>query len=123
MEKEIKIILGFAVAIILVVVFIVGLQMTGLHIQTGTGKHVGYITSTETIGLFFKTERAYLKTDTQSSQEESYCVIDSKVFNELQSLSEKHAHVEVSYFDWFAKGIAYCDGENGGVISSVIEIK
>ncbi len=102
--------------------FFVVTAITGFHIETSKGSHVGYITSVETTGIFFKTNTAYVKTDTQSSQEDAYCVIDEKVMEDLKSLSEKHVRVEINYFDWLQAGIRYCDMEKGGIINSVREI-
>lgn len=97
--------------------------ITGLHILTSEGEHVGYITSVEKNGVIYKTWRVYVKTDTQSSQEDSYCVVDEKIIPELKSLAESKSHVTVKYFDWFSKGIKNCGGEQGGIISAVKVIK
>lgn len=93
--------------------------MVGLHINTGNGEHTGYVTAVETSGVFFKTHRAFIKTDTQSSQEDAYCVIDPTVFAELENVSKKKTLVTVKYFDWFSKGITNCGGEAGGIINGV----
>lgn len=96
--------------------------ITGLHIITSEGEHVGYITSVEKNGVIYKTWRVYVKTDTQSSQEDSYCVVDEKIIPELKALAESKSHVTVTYFDWFAKGVKNCSGEQGGIISAVKKI-
>lgn len=119
MDTEIKIIVGIGTVIGLFILGWIFIGLVGFHLETGKGTHVGFITSTETSGVLFKTDRAYIKTDTQSSQEDAYCVVDDNVFADLRKFSESHSRVEVSYFDWFSKGIANCGGEKGGVISGV----
>lgn len=120
MEKELKITIGTIISIALVIIFF---NITGLHIITGNGSHVGYITAVEEGGLLFKTKTAYIKTDTQSSQEDSYCVIDEEVFFQLQALLRLHERVEISYFDYFINGITQCNSERGGIIESIKGIK
>ena len=107
----------FGVAVLVIIICV----LVGIHYETGKGSHVGYITSTEETGLFFKTKRAYVKTDTQSSQEDSYCVIDQTVFSKLQKLSENKAHVEIQYISWITAGIKYC-AQEGDIITSVKEL-
>ena len=92
--------------------------LIGFHHETGRGEHVGYITSVQKQGVFFKTGRAYLKTDTQSSQEDAYCVIDDKVYDALWEKAKTKEHVSVKYFRWFSSGISNCGGE-GDVIYEV----
>lgn len=88
------------------------LPIFGWHKETADGEHTGYITSVERTGLFFKTFRAYLKTDPQSSQEDAYCVVDPQVYSQLEQLSEQKTQVTISYFSWFVSGIKNCGGEN-----------
>jgi hypothetical protein len=90
----------------------------GWHYQTGAGDHTGYITAAETTGIFFKTNTVYLKTNTTSTQEDAYCVIDSAVFAQLQQDSVNSTHVNVHYISWFAAGVHNCNGE-GAIITSV----
>jgi len=98
------------------------LAFTGLHVETSKGEHTGFITAVETNGLFFKTDSAYVKTDTQSSQEDQYCVVNPEVFAQLKAASEKKEHVTISYISWFAAGVAYCKGEDA-VITGVTPSK
>lgn len=113
--KTLLIIIG----LILAWFFFIKLPFFGIHIQTAKGSHVGYITATDTSGLFFKTNAVYLKTDTQSSQEDNYCVIDKGVFEELRKQSEAHAHVDVQYIEYLSAGIINCDIKGSGIIISV----
>lgn len=91
---------------------------TGIHIATGTGDHTGYITSVENTGLFWKTGRAYLKTSTQSTQEDAYCVIDPSVYAQLQADSVSGVQVNIHYLSWLSPSVKECDGEDA-IIQSV----
>ena len=62
-----------------------------------SGQHAGYITAVEESGLLFHTWIAYVKTDPQSSQEDAYCVTDSRVIASLQSDAEDRTPVTVYY--------------------------
>lgn len=95
------------------------LPFFGFHIITTNGEHIGYITAIEKTGIFSKTYTAYVKTDTQSSQEDSYCVADPSLVPAIASFAESKTRVRITYFDWLSKGIARCDHEMAGVISSV----
>ena len=109
------------IAVLIIVGLFVGfvhLFLYGWHVQIGQGEHTGYITAVETNGIFFKTGTAYVKSDTQSSQEDVYCVADKSLLPQLTALSEQKAHVSVSYVDWLVKGFAYCNGEDA-VITGV----
>lgn len=91
----------------------------GFHYVTAQGEHTGYVTAVQTSGLFFKTHSAYIKTDTQSSQEDEYCVVGDEVFDKLKGLQEAKEKVTVQYLEWFADGVAYCGVEPAGVITGV----
>lgn len=98
--------------------FLIIVPLWGLHIITNNGEHTGYITAVETSGLFFKTHNVYMKTDTQSSQEDIYCVTDDNVFSQLKDLQEEKEKVTVSFIGWFSNGIAYC-GLGGDIITGI----
>ncbi len=106
----------------IIIVFFLIISLTGLHVQTGEGQHVGYVTATSTNGLIFKTSTAYIKTDTQSSQEDAYCVTDKAILAELKRLSDVHAHVQVDFIDYISNGVATC-GDGSEIITGVTEIK
>lgn len=111
-----------AIGILFFLWLIIIVPFFGLHINTGDGTHVGYVTAVEKGGLFFKTGTAYIKSDVSSSQEDSYCVIDDAVMAELKNVAQKKAKVEVTYFGWVSAGIANCAGE-GAIISGVKELE
>ena len=106
-------VIGFICYCILILPFV------GWHYQTTQGEHTGYITATETDGLLFKTHTVYLKTDTQSNQEDAYCVVDDSVFNQLEVAATSKERITVKFIDWFSRGISKCGGESGGVIVGI----
>ncbi len=112
-------VLGFLVSMVAVPLVIVStLFIKGLHINTGDGQHTGYVTAVQRQGIFFKTWRAYIKTDVSSSQEDSYCIVDENVVKQLQTAAETKELITVTYFDWLFTGLANCEGESdviGGI--------
>ena len=115
-------ILLFLYAIIWVPLSFIPVYVVGFHYNTGEGQHTGYVTAVEKNGLFFKTGSAYIKTDTQSSQEDIYCVIDENVMDELRAFADTKQHITVKYHSWLFPGIKNC-GIEGAIIDSVEEIK
>jgi hypothetical protein len=99
--------------------FVIVVPFVGWHYETARGEHTGYVTATQTTGLFFKTHSAYLKTDTQSSQEDEYCVVGDDVMAKLKTAQTSKEKITVEYVDWFAKGVSYCGAELSGVITGV----
>jgi hypothetical protein len=79
-------------AVIIIFVFIFGT----IHVPNA-GQHTGYVTSVEESGIISKTWTAYIKTDPQSSQEDSYCVTDLSTINQLQTASKNRTPVTVDY--------------------------
>lgn len=111
MEKLIVGFIGLAgVAVAGLLGFMIVTFFTGFHYETSRGEHTGYITAVERTGIFFKTKTVYLKTDTQSSQEDRYCVTDEAIYSQLQEMSQRKAHINAFYFGWFSNGIATCAG-------------
>lgn len=101
---------------------IVIVPIFGLHHLTGNGQHVGYITATAEHGVFFTTKTVYVKTDTQSSQEDSYCVVDPVVFAQLEQAATSKEKVQVDFISYFSAGIKNCDGE-GDIITRVEQLQ
>ncbi len=100
--------------LVIVVLFIGALYalISGIHHETTVGEHTGYVTAVERRGLYFKTFRAYVKTDPQSSQEDEYCVVDPKVYSKLEELAQKKTQVTVSFNSWLISGQKNCAGED-----------
>ncbi len=118
METTEKIVLGVIGLIVLGVLGLVFFSIVGVHINTGNGNHVGYVTAVEKGGVLFKTGTAYFKTDNQSSQEDKYCVMDDSVLTQLKDAAEKKEKVELTYFSYLFSGVTSCNGEDA-IISGV----
>ena len=104
----------YLIAIIAFVILVpIYFTITGLHVDTGSGTHTGYITAVEQNGLFFKTWTVYVKTDPQSSQEDTYCLppVSSFLVTTLKDAEDKRALVTVGYGSWLFAGIKNCNGE------------
>lgn len=83
----------------------------GFNYETSRGEHTGYITAVQRQGIFFKTGRVYVKTETESSQEDIYCVVDKDVENQLKEFASNKMRVKVSYYGLISAGITRCEGE------------
>lgn len=112
---------GFSVMLVIIGwVFLIpasflGVYITGWHLETGRGEHTGYVTAVQKQGIIYKTGRAYVKTDIQSSQEDLYCIVDEEVYTRLQEVSKTKKQVSLKYFSWFSAGVKNCENE-GDVI-------
>lgn len=98
---------------------IIYILINGYHHETTVGEHTGYVTAIERSGLYFKTIRAYVKTDPQSSQEDEYCVVDPEVYSKLEEMSRKKTQITISFLSWIVSGWKNCSGEDA-VIYNVI---
>jgi len=95
---------------LLVVLVIFGL-VTISHIGApNKGQHTGYVTSVEQNGIIWKTWRAYVKTDPQSSQEDEYCIKDPQIITQLQKAELSRGLITLNYsapvliFKWNCAG-------------------
>lgn len=83
------------------------------------GEHTGYITAVEKDGLF-QIGVAYFKTETESSQEDTYCLSDD-MYTKAQEVSREKQLVTVNYSrGWFVP-VWECGGNGIQVVG--IEIK
>lgn len=82
------------------------------------GQHTGIVTSVEQTGIIFKTWTAYIKTSSQSTQEDAYCVTDPHVISQLKSDATSVKEVTVNYSRGIFMPITECNGE-GSIINSV----
>jgi hypothetical protein len=83
----------------------------GLNYETSRGEHTGYVIAVERTGIWFKTGRAYVKTDATASNEDHYCFIDRSIEKQLQEYSIKKIHANIYFYSLFSAGIAQCGGE------------
>ncbi len=107
MDTFIKFLMGGVASLILITIV---LSFTGFHYIEGQGEHTGYITAVSTHGVIWKTTSAYVKTDTQSSQEDEYCVIDKDLINNLKQVSESHKKVTLYFTNYLFTSISECSG-------------
>ena len=87
---------GVQAIVLLAIVTIVLFFTANFHIPN-SGQHTGYVSSVEQSGIIWKTWTAYIKTDPQSSQEDTYCVTDPKTVITLQSAETEKSSVTVNY--------------------------
>ena len=107
--------------LVLILVFLFGFLFFAFCfpiVGSSEGEHVGYITAVEKNGLIFKTWRAYLKTDNQSSQEDAYCITDTSLLPELRTAAENKTHVKIEYSNPTLVSIRTCGSEES-IIRSV----
>ena len=112
----------FLVPFLITIVLTVGgisIDINGININTGHGEHTGFITAVETNGIIWKTGTVYFKTDTQSSQEDTYCVINTEVKQQLVKLGEEKKQITIIYEDRLVRGLKNCDFEEGGIIVGI----
>ncbi len=62
-----------------------------------SGQHTGFVTSVEKTGFIIQTYTVYIKTDPQSSQEDSYCVTNPNTIIDLQNFEKERLPVTVFY--------------------------
>lgn len=116
-----KAIFGF-IFVVGFILFVFVFPFTGLHIDTGSGKQVGYVSATEKSGVIWKTGTAYIKPTLESTQEDVYCVISDEVLNQLQQASVSKERVEIEHYSVMVAGIKNCSGE-GAIIKSVKSVQ
>jgi hypothetical protein len=89
------------------------------HIGATTeGQHAGYVTAIEQHGLIWKTWRVYVKTDPQSSQEDTYCVTDPAVIIELQYAEQYRMPTLINYYSPYLVWKWQCGYESAIVVSA-----
>ena len=83
-----------------------------------SGSHTGYITASETNWFLWYTKAAYFKTQTESSQEDTYCVVDQNLFNQMQEYQNKQQRVTIT----FANGLFVPKWECGSGLSIITSV-
>ena len=86
-------------------------------INTGSGHHVGYVSAVETEGTIWPTGKVYFKTDSQSSQEDTYCVDAlapnyEELMGQLRAAANNRTRVEISYHSEAFTSPRRCGGSN-----------
>lgn len=109
--------LVFVLIIILALCFITSVfPHMKLIKTTDLGTHSGYVTSVETNGIFFKSDKVYFKSDTSSSQEDEYCVEDAQIKQQLIKYAETKTFVTITFEDYLLIGRSICKGESALII-------
>src|ERR1035437_4699611 len=106
-----------ALTFVFLVIGIIVLAFTASFHIPNSGQHTGYVTSVEQSGIIWKTWTAYIKTDPQSSQEDTYCVTDPKTVTALQSAETEKSSVTVNYSVPWMTWKWQCGGEQSMIQS------
>lgn len=120
LDFEEKVLLGVLVSLAL---FIIGLFVTIFFVSGfgfSNGTHTGYVTAVQESGIIWKTKRAYIKTSTESTQEDTYCVKDDAVYQTLIEKSKTGERVSVTYSHPLIEWNWNC-GREKDIISGVLK--
>ena len=110
-EKKL-LIFTFIVLILIFISFVTLLIFLG-NIGASTGKHTGFVTAIEfNENILWNANLVYFKTDTESTQEDIYCVNDEITKLQLEEYSKKKEQITIQYQNpfWFWRSLC-----NGGV--------
>lgn len=91
--------ISFLITIFIVVVCAFVVTLVTIFQGYGNGQYVGYVTGTEVRGTVFKTNRVYMKTSLESSQEDMFCVTDASIYTVLQEHQTMQNRVTVKTMD------------------------
>ena len=103
----------------LILIFIGGVMAFNSFHSPTNGEHTGYVTAVENSGLIFHTWTAYFKTNTQASQEDKYCAIDSNLISELQTAEQNNEQVTITYSNGFFVPPWQCGGGTESIITGI----
>jgi len=86
------------------------ITFTGIHIKNSTGQYTGYVTAIQKTGTIFKGYTVYLKTDLESSQEDTACVDRNKpeLIEKLKQIQERKKDVNLTYESVWQYAIGEC---------------
>jgi len=86
-------------------------------IGASEGQHTGYVTAVEfNNNILWDANIAYFKTDTESTQEDRYCVNDKIVKQELEAAAMSKDHVTIKYKHPFWFWNSLCNGGDSIII-------
>jgi hypothetical protein len=110
----------------LIIIILIGLFLFTIvmifgipYITITNASHTGIVTAIETTGIIFKTTTVYIKTDSMSSQEDSYCLIDQSLIDKLRTYEESKEKITITYNNYLLQGLKNCNGESGGIIIGI----
>jgi len=106
---------AYSLLAVIVFVFIFGIGgcMWGARFsQVGVGEHSGYVTAIDERGYIFQNYDVYFKTDTESSQEDMYCVSinNQELANQLRAAQEKRERITIKYHGVRGFNFGACEG-------------
>lgn len=107
-EEKFMTIIAFGILALLMAFF--AFIIFPIRITTGTGEHIGYVTAVDKEGLFWKNYHVYFKTETESSQEDEYCVIrfDNELANKVKDEARNKTLVALKYKTFFSLNPSMC---------------
>ena len=82
-----------------------------------SGEHVGYVTAVEDLqNVTWNATIVYFKTNTESTQEDKYCVQDAKVRDALQAYAAQRVPVVFRYANGFFMWRWECNGGDSIIV-------
>lgn len=106
--------------VILIPILLLAWPVFGSFHSPTQGEHTGYITAVENTGFIFHTWSAYFKTNTESSQEDRYCVIDTDTVNQLKYYQQAGLKIIIKYDNGFFVPFWQCKGKDSSVVRETI---
>jgi uncharacterized protein YxeA len=85
------------ISLIIIILVIIFITSFGIFQAKYSGQHTGYVTSVEKSGVIFQTWTAYIKTDPQSSQEDTYCITNPNIITDLQNYEKERIPITIYY--------------------------
>ena len=116
-----KIIISVLAGVFLLILIAAFVYFFAIFQTPGSGQHTGYVTSVEKSGIILQTWTVYIKTDPQSSQEDTYCITNKATIAALQNYEKQRAPVTVYYSSPFILWTWQCP-QKSAVINSVSAI-
>lgn len=107
--------------VILIPILLFAWPVFGSFYSPTNGEHTGYVTAVENTGFIFHTWGAYFKTNTESSQEDRYCITDPTVVEQLKYYQRAAVKVTIKYSNKFFIPFWQCKGKDSSVINETIE--
>lgn len=85
----------------------------------GTGEHVGIITAVQQTGDFWRTWTVFVKTDAESTQEETYCVrpANTDLIKPLQAAARGRYLVALQYESYWNVDWSECNPGEEAILS------
>ena len=112
--------------IIIICAFVFGGAILGFFLNdigASQGQHTGYVTAVEfNDNMIWDSTIVYFKTDTQSTQEDKYCINTPNVKLLLEKVAKEKRQVTLHYRNDFWFWRSQCNG-GGSIIEAIEELK